>query len=115
VALLLLYLLPLLQAVAALSCVIALGFYTWIADQQRALIGITWFADGEWRASTRSNQLKSVLLASPLFVTSVLTVLRFKSSASPWVCHYAILSVDNCDPETFRRLRIRLLQEHSSG
>lgn len=94
-------------------CVYA--FIAYSATMRQSILALTWFNDGEWSLITQSQSHRSALLASPVFVTAYLTVLRFKLTDPAGQVCYAVLSVDNCDPQSFRRLRIRLLQAHTAG
>jgi hypothetical protein len=70
----------------------------------RSLVSLVWLADGEWRLTERGGATRSGRLRWDSYAHPWLTVLNFTGARR---CSVVLLP-DSLDPETFRRLRVRL-------
>jgi hypothetical protein len=109
-ALVLLPLLPLGAFVAAALGGLIILSWSWnhvlhVARRaDRSLVSLVWLADGEWRLTERGGATRTGRLRWDSYVHPWLTVLNFTGARR---CSVVLLP-DSLDPETFRRLRVRL-------
>jgi hypothetical protein len=109
-ALALLPLLPLgMPVVAVLAGLIVLSWawnqatHVWLR-RDRSIVSLVWLADGTWRLTDRGGTTRVCRLRWDSYVHPWLTVLNFTGASR---CSVVLLP-DSLDPETFRRLRVRL-------
>jgi hypothetical protein len=69
-----------------------------------------WDSDDQWRLCDGQQRTYAATLLPTTVVHPQLVVLNLRLTGQPWYCRWRsiVLLHDNIDPETFRRLRIRL-------
>jgi hypothetical protein len=69
-----------------------------------------WGSDDQWQLFDGRQRTFSATLLPTTVVHPQLVVLNLRLAGQPWYCRWRsiVLLRDNIDPETFRRLRIRL-------
>lgn len=72
-----------------------------------AIVAAAWLGDGRWRLRRRDGVEQEARLLPDSYVHPWLTVLNFRAARR---CSL-VLPWDSLDPETFRRLRVRLQLE----
>ena len=101
--------LPYSAAVAGLICGLLLSLALYLRDQdtsRRREIVVLLRSNDEWVVSTQGEPGVPARLHDGAFVTPWLTILRFTTIDGHRVS--ATITSDNCDPTSFRRLRVRL-------
>lgn len=71
---------------------------------------VVWDSDDQWRLFGERQGTYAATLLPTTFVHPQLVVLNLRLTGQPWYCRWRsiVLLRDNIEPETFRRLRIRL-------
>jgi toxin CptA len=98
-----------LTALAVLS---SLGYQLWVHVLRRApwsIVSATWAADGSWALRLRSGAEIDARLSAATFVSQYLVVLNLRCGR--WRRFALPLFGDALDPDTLRRLRVRLRLE----
>lgn len=109
-ALILLPLLPLVMPVAAVLAGLIVLSWVWnqathvLLRRDRSIVSLVWLADDAWRLTERGGATRVCRLRWDSYVHPWLTVLNFTGARR---CSVVLLP-DSLDPETFRRLRVRL-------
>lgn len=73
-----------------------------------SVTGIYCSENDEWQLAMANGEVQKASLLSPYFVHPQLVVLAFKTGATRWHRRYVILVPDAVDPDSLRRLRVRL-------
>lgn len=69
-----------------------------------------WGDEDQWQLFDNHQQLHSAILVPSTYVSARFVVVNLRLENKAWYCRHRaiVLLPDNIDPETFRRLRIRL-------
>lgn len=105
--------LPFVAMVGLVTCVLAGGLYTvrrhGLLVARSAITQIVWDREGRWWLTTRGQDVLECELARDSYLHPRAIVLSFRRARFARCA--AVISGDRLDPETFRRLYVRLTIE----
>jgi toxin CptA len=93
-----------------LGVLIRLAHSVWryaLLRSRLALVTVELRSNGDLAVLRRDGEWRNALLLGSTYVSPLLTVLNLRVAGQRFICHVLIVP-DNCEPDTFRRLRVWL-------